>query len=82
MAFIDALVFAGAAWCLYIFAFYRMDKLLERRAQEQQEEQVQVVEMGNVVPVPVSSAAALTAETGVPAEFVRATTSDMDKVDV
>ena len=82
MAFIDALVFAGAAWCLYIFAFYRMDKLLARRAQEQQEQQVQVVEMRNVVTVPASSAAALTAETGVPAEFVPTDPSDMDKVDV
>lgn len=44
VAFIDALGFAGTAWCLYIFVYYRMDKILERHTQEKQEQQVQEVE--------------------------------------
>ena len=84
VAFIDACIFAGAAWCLYMFAFYRMDSLLAKRVQEQ-EEQVQVVEMRNVVALP-AAAPTLTAATGVPANVIPEEVSsssarDMDKID-
>ena len=81
ISFVDAALFAGAALCLYIFAVFRMDKLIAQQSIGDDQD-VEAVEMGEVMTIPAAPSFGVTADTAVAVAVASGSPDYFEKQDI